>query len=1011
MRINITSAAGVLALLDEPDDQLKIFALKKLNQIVDIFWAEISDAVDKIEVLYESSAFACRELAALVASKVYYHLGAFDESLAFALGAGSLFDINESSEYVETIVAKSIDQYTKIRVENHDTEEIYHKAIDPRLESIVDRMFRRCFEDRQFKQAVGISLETRRLDIFEKAICESDDIAGTLSYSLKVCMSLVQSRQLRIEVLRVLVKLYTTLAVPDYISVCQCLIFLDDAQVCADILGKLVRGDTDTVLMAYQIGFDLYESATQQFILRVQASLRAASPVPLAPASGKSEAAATDSSELPQQESSATTAAAAAEAPAPGAAAAATPTAPAKQLTEEEKALVERLERLLTILGGEPTRALRLQFLIRNNKADLLILKNTKDAVRNSVCHTATVMANAFMHCGTTCDQFLRDNLDWLGKATNWAKFTATASLGVIHKGHEKDSLNLMSTYLPKDAAAGSSPYSEGGGLFALGLIHANHGGTITDYLLSQLKDATNEHVRHGGCLGLGLAALSTARMDVYEQLKSNLYQDDAVTGEAAGIAMGLVMMGTHSAGAIEDMVMYAKETQHEKILRGLALGIALVMYGRLEEADTMVDSLQRDKDPILRWSAMYTVAMAYAGTANNGAIRRLLHVAVSDVNDDVRRAAVTALGFLLFRTPDQCPSVVSLLSESYNPHVRYGAAMALGIACAGTGLKEAIALLEPMTNDPVNYVRQGALIASALVLVQQTENTNSKVKQFRELYAKVISVKHEDVMAKFGAVLAQGIIDAGGRNVTVSLQSRTGHTNMEAIVGLLVFQQFWYWFPLTNFLSLAFTPTALIALNAELKMPKLEFISNARPSVYGYPPPLEEKKDRVKEKVETVVLSITAKQRRKKGAAATAAPDASGKEKEEKMEVDDEKKDAKDGNAQPPESSSAELVSPTPTPTETSAPSLPPAAEPAFEILSNPARVMRQQLKVLAMAPESRYATVKPITVGGIIMLRDGKPAEREDLVVPVEAGGPKHEEEEDEPEPPEPFPWPDYL
>ena len=45
---------------------------------------------------------------------------------------------------------------------------------------------------------------------------------------------------------------------------------------------------------------------------------------------------------------------------------------------------------------------------------------------------------------------------------------------------------------------------------------------------------------------------------------------------------------------------------------------------------------------------------------------------------------------------------MVSLLSESYNPHVRYGAAMALGIACAGTGSKEAIALIEPMTNDPV---------------------------------------------------------------------------------------------------------------------------------------------------------------------------------------------------------------------------------------------------------------------------------------------------------------------
>lgn len=27
-----------------------------------------------------------------------------------------------------------------------------------------------------------------------------------------------------------------------------------------------------------------------------------------------------------------------------------------------------------------------------------------------------------------------RENLEWLARATNWAKFTATASLGVIHK-------------------------------------------------------------------------------------------------------------------------------------------------------------------------------------------------------------------------------------------------------------------------------------------------------------------------------------------------------------------------------------------------------------------------------------------------------------------------------------------------------------------------------------------------------------------------------------------------
>lgn len=46
----ITSAAGVISLLDEPQIELKIFALNKLNLIVHEFWAEISDVVDKMYI-------------------------------------------------------------------------------------------------------------------------------------------------------------------------------------------------------------------------------------------------------------------------------------------------------------------------------------------------------------------------------------------------------------------------------------------------------------------------------------------------------------------------------------------------------------------------------------------------------------------------------------------------------------------------------------------------------------------------------------------------------------------------------------------------------------------------------------------------------------------------------------------------------------------------------------------------------------------------------------------------
>ena len=115
-----------------------------------------------------------------------------------------------------------------------------------------------------------------------------------------------------------------------------------------------------------------------------------------------------------------------------------------------------------------------------------------------------------------------RENLDWLTRATNWAKFSATAGLGVIHRGHLSQvrtppqpnrkrslaltltlspSLNpdpnlgltlthlsqgraLMEPYLPRGTSPSVSPYSEGGALYALGMIHVDHGEGIQQFLL-----------------------------------------------------------------------------------------------------------------------------------------------------------------------------------------------------------------------------------------------------------------------------------------------------------------------------------------------------------------------------------------------------------------------------------------------------------------------------------------------------------------------------------------------
>jgi 26S proteasome regulatory subunit N2 len=92
----ISSSTGLLAMLEEDENELKAFALQKLDGCVADFWAEISESLPDIEALYEDESFAARQLAALVASKVYFYLGELSDALSFALGARELFDVRGS---------------------------------------------------------------------------------------------------------------------------------------------------------------------------------------------------------------------------------------------------------------------------------------------------------------------------------------------------------------------------------------------------------------------------------------------------------------------------------------------------------------------------------------------------------------------------------------------------------------------------------------------------------------------------------------------------------------------------------------------------------------------------------------------------------------------------------------------------------------------------------------------------------------------------------------------------
>ncbi|KAK7753087.1 proteasome regulatory particle base subunit [Diatrype stigma] len=1055
----LVTATGVLAFLADEEPELKVFALQTLNDDIDTVWTEVAGALGQIEALYEDESFPERKLAALVLSKVYYHLQAYDESMFFALAAGDLFKLDSPGEFEETIISKCVDHYIAAKNENRpvvasssnekdsslpalatafssgagdgnasalispttpfsqstlpsksllsraNTENtiiepsfepqrkqqrsssiaLTHSELDTRraIESVIERLYENCLRGGRYKQVVGIAVEAKRLDVVSKVIQRADedhkrnkgksaqeDVLGPaeelMDYCLSICLDIVQERAFRDEILQLVLDILTSGRAkdPDYFSIAKCIVYLNKDEQARTVIRHLVNAETvEATAIAYQFAFDLYDNGTQEFLGKVISGLPKSAP----PAEKKGAQGEGESENEPLLAND------------------------ANKEAEVDGKKAEVYKNIRSILDGTETIKLNLEFLYRNNHTDTSILNKVRDSLegRNSIFHTAVTFCNAFMNQGTTNDKFFRDNLDWLGKAVNWSKFTATAALGVIHRGNLSQSRKLLEPYLPRGAGgiSGGSPYSQGGALYAYGLIHANHGADALDYLKTQFTAAEEEVIQHGGALGLGLAGMASGNEEIFENLKTVLFADSALNGEAVGLAMGLIMLGTGNVKALEDMVTYAHETTHEKSVRGLALGMALIMYGRQEGADIMIEGLLTDPDPSLRYGGIMTVAMAYCGTGSNKAIRKLLHIAVSDVNDDVRRIAVMSLGFILFRKPGSVPRMVELLSESYNPHVRYGSAMALGISCAGTGLDEAIDLLEPMMKDPTDFVRQGALIALAMIMIQQNEVMNPKVTSIRKTLKKVVGDRHEDAMTKFGAALALGIIDAGGRNCTIGLQTQTGNLNMAGIVGMAVFTQYWYWFPFTHFLSLAFSPTSIIALDHDLDIIDAKFHCATKPSLFDYPPEQEVKTEEGPALIATAILSTTAQAKRraqKKEKAqrresmdidSTTTPTASKPSaSDEKMEIDEEKKsEAKDKKEDTAGATDKESSTP-PTDAKKKAEK----EKPGYEI-DNMTRVLPGQLKYISL-PKGRYWPVKlvrpgPLPTGGPLLLHDTQP------------------------------------
>ncbi|MCQ2817937.1 MAG: HEAT repeat domain-containing protein [archaeon] len=926
------TATSYLTLLQEDDPQLKAIAIDKLDMLIDEHWSEISDYIKTFKTFYTNNEIPSHHLKiALILSKLYYHLEDYESAINWALESGDYFNSAEKSLYKTTLLQKILDKYISLKKQKFFAKEGENVIIEEKIQNIIDNIFNQCLRNKEVFQAIDFCLESYDIKRLSNAVESTPNVIDNLKFLYQMADDFIINKEYKSAIFDEILKLYMKHAGEQYMDITNCQFLLDNTEDLSATLLNILMKENDPSI-AYQIGFDLYENQNNTYIQKIITEI--------------------------------------------------------KKRNEDKKISEEKLNPLLKILSGEIERELCCEALKGMNNTDNKIIDNLiKNAEKGgNVVHLGIILCNSLLNSHTGDDNFFKKNTQWISRATNWARFQATSCLGVVHMNNTKKGMDIVKPYLPGNPAM-PSIYSQGGAFFGLGLIYAGTNDLdIKKFLLEAIAKPSNnkEPIHHGISLALGLVAMGTHDMELYARLLDGIYTDDAIIGEASAYAIGLIMVGSKNEQAIDDLLKYVHDTQHEKIIRASSLALALIVYGAEENANALIDQLLLEKDPILRYGAMYCIGMAYAGTGSTEMLRKLLKVSVSDVSDDVRRAALINIGFLQIKNPNilfEKLKVLNLLSESYNAYVRYGAVMAIGISCASTANLTAFKLIEPLMLDPSYLVRQAVLIATGLIFPQTTIAGEPQIKSFKEGVGKILLDKDEHVLIRFGACLCQGLIELGGRNCQINFVNNTGSNKMTSIISMAYFTQYFYWFPMIQFIHLAVNPSLLIGVDNNLKIVKgYQMKSNAKPSLFAYPKEEEIQKKKEVVKQEAAVLSThnRVKAKEKKTGTVTNTdlkPAASGPIPTEEEKKEEKKEEEKKEEEKKP--------------------------EPNDEILNNPIRILPRQREVME---EIQGQKVEPIVhgrVNGFILLKNNSndPLEYEDFKK-VEIVEEKKEEEKKEEE-----------
>lgn len=402
--------------------------------------------------------------------------------------------------------------------------------------------------------------------------------------------------------------------------------------------------------------------------------------------------------------------------------------------------------------------------------------RNAGPAADSAKGNLANAFVNAFVNAGFANDKLMlvpEGESSYVWKTKDEGMISATASIGMLLQWDVEAGLDTIDKYSQSTV----NEVKEGAHL-AYGISSA--GVKIeSDPVMSLLVEDDvlqngRPSMRIAAMMGLGLTYAGSARDDLLDFLLP-IVEDSSLEmslSAMAAVALGMIFVGSSNHQVAEAIAtqMMDEDRQNQlkdKWARFMALGLALVYFGKQEEVDVILDILKAIEHPMAKPTAILASVCAWAGTGAVLKIQELLHICNDHIEDkdetkgDQLVQSYAVLGLSLIAMGEDVGQDMMLRNFGHlmhygEPNIRKAVPLAMGLISPSNPQMKIYDTLSRYSHDNDNDVAVNAIFAMGLV---GAGTNNARLAQ---LLRSLASYYHRDQNSLFMVRIAQGLVHMG---------------------------------------------------------------------------------------------------------------------------------------------------------------------------------------------------------------------------------------------------------